>query len=99
LGIIQAAYYARRQSLRPPGLAQSINNYLALGSFQQMGWKTVPYTDTAPVRDHATDEIVVGHIAAVRAGLRALHPYLGRGLWPSTINAVAAHPPKAGRYL
>jgi hypothetical protein len=48
----------------------------------------------------------VGHIAAVRAGLRALglavpaelgypealHPYLGRRLWPSTINAVAAHP-------
>ncbi|HEX8655934.1 MAG TPA: ATP-grasp domain-containing protein [Hymenobacter sp.] len=55
------------------------------------------------MRDHAPDEVVVGHIAAVRASLRALgvavpeelgypaalHPFLGRRLWPSTINAVA----------
>ena len=54
------------------GWPQSINNYLALDGFQQMGWEIVPYTDAAPVRNAAPDEIVVGHIAAVRAGLRAL---------------------------
>ena len=88
------------------GWPQSVNNYLALDGFQQMGWEIMPYTDAEPVRDHAPDEIVVGHIAAVRAGLRALglavpaelgypeslRPFLGRRLWPSTINAVAAHP-------
>jgi len=85
------------------GLPQSVNNYLARDGFQQMGWEIVPYTDEAPVRNHAPDEVVVGHIAAVRASLRALgvavpeelgyptclHPFLGRRLWPRTINAVA----------
>lgn len=66
----------------------------------------MPYTDDSPVRDHAPDEVVVGHIAAVRASLRvlglampaelgypnALRPFLGRRLWQSTINVVAAHP-------
>jgi hypothetical protein len=88
------------------GQPQSVNNYLAMDGFQQMGWEIMPYTDAAPVRDHAPDEIVVGHIGAVRAGLRtlglpvpaelgypdALWPFLGRHLWPSTINRVAAHP-------
>ncbi len=54
------------------GLPQSVNNYLALDGFQQMGWEIVPYTDAEPIRDHAPDEVVVGHIAAVRASLRAL---------------------------
>ncbi|MBD2768361.1 ATP-grasp domain-containing protein [Hymenobacter sp. BT664] len=86
------------------GLPQSVNNYLALDGFRQMGWEIVPYTDAEPVRDHAPDEVVVGHIAAVRASLRALglpvpeelgypaslHPFLGRRLWPSTINAMAS---------
>lgn len=86
------------------GLPQSVNNYLAMDGFQQMGWEIVPYTDAAPLCDHAPDEVVVGHIAAVRASLRALglavpaelgypaalHPFLGRRLWQSTINAVAA---------
>ena len=86
------------------GLPQSVNNYLALDGFQQMGWEIVPYTDEEPVRDNAPDEVVVGHIAAVRASLRALglavpaelgypdslRPFLGRRLWQSTINAVAA---------
>ena len=88
------------------GLPQSVNNYLALDGLQQMGWEIVPYTDAAPVRANAPDEIIVGHIAAVRAGLRALglavpaelgypaalRPFLGRRLWQSTINTVAAHP-------
>ena len=86
------------------GIPQSVNNYLALEGFQQMGWEIIPYTDAEPVRDHAPDEVVVGHIAAVRASLRALGrpvptelgypdsllPFLGRRLWQSTINAVAA---------
>lgn len=50
------------------GWPQSVNNYLAMDGFQQMGWEIVPYTDTAPVQAGAPDEIVVGHIAAVRAG-------------------------------
>ena len=93
------------------GRPQSVNNYLALDGFQQMGWEIVPYTDEQPLQGSAPDEVVVGHIAAVRAGLRALglpvpaelgypdvlRPFLGRQLWPSTINAVAARP-KAGRY-
>ena len=86
------------------GIPQSVNNYLAMDGFQQMGWEIVPYTDAEPVRDHAPDEVVVGHIAAVRASLRALGlpvpaelgypaallPFLGRRLWQSTINVVAA---------
>ncbi|WP_035566331.1 ATP-grasp domain-containing protein [Hymenobacter sp. IS2118] len=86
------------------GIPQSVNNYQALDGFQQMGWEIVPYTDAEPVRDHAPDEVVVGHIAAVRGSLRALglpvpaelgypdslRPFLGRRLWQSTINAVAA---------
>jgi hypothetical protein len=86
------------------GISQSVNNYLALDGFQQMGWEIVPYTDEEPVHDNAPDEVVVGHIAAVRASLRALglavpaelgypdalRPFLGRRLWQSTINAVAA---------
>ena len=86
------------------GIPQSVNNYLAMDGFQQMGWEIVPYTDTEAVRDNAPDEVVVGHIAAVRASLRALgltvpaelgypevlHPFLGRRIWASTINAVAA---------
>lgn len=69
-----------------------------------MGWEIVPYTDEEPAHDNAPDEVVVGHIAAVRASLRALglavplelgypealRPFLGRRLWQSTINAVAA---------
>ena len=88
------------------GLPQSVNNYLALDGFQQMGWEIVPYTDAEPVRDHAPDEVVVGHIAAVRRSLRALgvavppelgypealRPWLGRRIWPSTINEVAGQP-------
>lgn len=88
------------------GYPQSVNNYLAMDGFQQMGWEIVPYTDAAPVHAHAPDEIVVGHIAAVRAGLRGLglavpaelgypdvlRPFLGRRLWQSTINEVAAQP-------
>ncbi|MBJ6111176.1 ATP-grasp domain-containing protein [Hymenobacter sp. BT523] len=86
------------------GIPQSVNNYLAMDGFQQMGWEIVPYTDAEPVCEHAPDEVVVGHIAAVRASLRALgrpvppelgypaalRPFLGRRLWQSTINAVAA---------
>ncbi|WP_310392551.1 ATP-grasp domain-containing protein [Hymenobacter sp.] len=86
------------------GYPQSVNNYLAMDGFQQMGWEIVPYTDVAPMPGHAPDEVVVGHIAAVRARLRALglavpaeleypavlHSFWGRRLWPSTINAVAA---------
>jgi len=86
------------------GRPQSINNYAALDGFEQMGWEIVPYTDAAPPRDHVPDEVVVGHIDAVRRALRALgrpvppelgyptalRPFLGRRLWPSTINAVAA---------
>lgn len=86
------------------GIPQSANNYLAMDGFQQMGWEIVPYTDAEPVRNHAPDEVVVGHIAAVRDSLRALRlpvpaelgypaalrPFLGRRLWQSTINAVAA---------
>ncbi|WP_201984922.1 ATP-grasp domain-containing protein [Hymenobacter rubidus] len=77
-----------------------------MDGFQQMGWEIVPYTDADPVRDHLPDEVVVGHIAAVRASLRslgfdipaelgypaALLPFLGRRLWQSTINTVAANP-------
>jgi hypothetical protein len=88
------------------GLPQSVNNYLAMDGFEQMGWEIVPYTDAEPVRDHAPDEVLVGHIAAVRASLRALGltvpaelgypatllPFLGRRLWQSSINVVAAHP-------
>lgn len=88
------------------GYPQSVNNYLAMDGFQQMGWEIVPYTDEEPVRDHAPDEVVVGHIAAVRASLRALQlpvpaelgyptalqPFWGRRLWHSTINAVASDP-------
>jgi hypothetical protein len=88
------------------GWPQSANNYLALDGFQQMGWEIVPYTDTEPVRASAPDEVVVGHIAAVRASLRALglavppelgyptvlEPFLGRRLWQSTINTVATQP-------
>jgi hypothetical protein len=88
------------------GYPQSVNNYLAMDGFQQMGWEIVPYTDATPVQGDAPDEIVVGHIAAVRASLRGLglevpaelgypevlRPFLGRRLWQSTINTVAAHP-------
>jgi len=88
------------------GQLQSVNNYLAADGFRQMGWEIVPYTDEQPVQGNAPDEIVVGHIAAVRAGLRALgrqpppelgypealRPFLGRRLWQRTINQVAAHP-------
>ena len=88
------------------GHPQSVNNYLATDGFRQMGWEIVPYTDDSPVRDPVPDEVVVGHVAAVRAGLRALglavppelgypealRPFLGRRLWQSTINAVAAQP-------
>lgn len=86
------------------GIPQSANNYLGMDGFQQMGWEIVPYTDAEPVRNHAPDEVVVGHIAAVRDSLRALglpvpaelgypavlRPFLGRRLWQSTINTVAA---------
>ena len=88
------------------GQPQSVNNYLAMDGFQQMGWEIVPYTNAELVRDHNPDEIIVGHIAAVRASLRALGlvvpaelgypaallPFLGQRLWQSTINAVAAQP-------
>ena len=53
------------------GHPQSVNNYLALDGLQQMGWEIVPYPD-GPVPSHAPDELVVGHVAAVRASLRAL---------------------------
>ncbi|RZK90937.1 MAG: DUF4343 domain-containing protein, partial [Hymenobacter sp.] len=88
------------------GQPQSVNNYLAADGFRQMGWEIVPYTDEQPIQGNEPDEVVVGHIAAVRAGLRALglapppelgypealQPWLGRRLWQSTINAVAAQP-------
>ena len=88
------------------GLPQSASNYLALDGFRQMGWEILPYTDAQPARDLTPDEVVVGHIAAVHAALRAmglpappelgyppaLRSFLGRRLWPSTINEVAAQP-------
>ena len=84
------------------GLSQSVNNYLTMDGFQQMGWEIMPYTDAEPVHDNAPDEVVVGHIVAMRANLRALGrpvpaelgypatllPFLGRRLWQSTINTV-----------
>ena len=70
--VIEFFFFMRAHIHYTHGLPQSVNNYLAVDGFQQMGWEIVPYTNAELVRDHNSDEIVVGHIAAVRASLRAL---------------------------
>ncbi|RSK39482.1 ATP-grasp domain-containing protein [Hymenobacter perfusus] len=85
----------------------NVNGFTALEGFRQMGWEIVPFVgDDAPLPAHAPDEVVVSHIDRVRRALHdlgcpvpaelgypePLRPFLGRQLWESTINAVAADP-------
>ena len=89
------------------GESLNVNGFTALEGFRTMGWEIVPFvSDEAPLPDHTPDEVVVSHIDRTRRALRglgrsvpaelgypeSLRPFLGRQLWESTINAVAADP-------
>ncbi len=89
------------------GECLNVNGFTALEGFRTMGWEIVPFVgDEALLPDHAPDEVVVSHIDRTRRALRdlgrpvpaelgypeLLRPFLGRQLWESTINAVAADP-------
>ncbi|HEX8426329.1 ATP-grasp domain-containing protein [Hymenobacter sp.] len=80
--------------------------FAAADGFRQMGWEIVPLPPaTTPPTDDPAD-VVVGHIDQVEDALRALgrpvppaldypnelQSFLGRRIWQSTINAVAADP-------
>lgn len=90
----------------PDGECTSVNGFVALEGFRLMGWEIVPFESAADLPADAPEDVVVGHIGQVRYALRALgrtvpaelgypdtlRPWLGRRLWPSTINAVAGKP-------
>ncbi|MCB2409082.1 ATP-grasp domain-containing protein [Hymenobacter lucidus] len=82
------------------------NCYAAADGFRQMGWEIVPFVTFAELPHDEPGDIVVSHIDDVEGALRALgrpvppaldypaalQPFLGRRMWQSTINEVAADP-------
>ncbi|MCR5889240.1 ATP-grasp domain-containing protein [Hymenobacter sp. J193] len=84
----------------------STNCFAAADGFRQMGWEIVPFHHFAELPHDDPADIVVSHIDHVEDTLRALgrpvppavdypsqlQPFLGRRMWQSTINAVAADP-------
>lgn len=88
------------------GMPYSINGYVAMLGFKEMGFEIVPFRDYAAVADQlAREDLVVGGIGTVRRRLEALgvaieeidypaelEPYLGRKVWTSTMNTINSHP-------
>jgi hypothetical protein len=84
----------------------NINCFAATDGFRQMGWEIVPFHSFPELPNHDPADIVVSHIDHVEGALRALgctvppaldypeelRPFLGRRMWQSTINEVAADP-------
>lgn len=84
----------------------STNCYAAADGFKQMGWEVIPFAKFAELPNDDPANIVVSHIDDVEGALRALgcpvppaldyptalQPFLGRRMWQSTINAIAADP-------
>ena len=82
------------------------NCYAAADGFKQMGWEVIPFARLAELPNDNPADIVVSHVDDVEDTLRALgcsvpqvldypvslQPFLGRRMWQSTINAVAADP-------
>jgi hypothetical protein len=84
----------------------STNCFAAADGFRQMGWEIIPFHRFSELPHNDPADIVVSHIDHVEDTLRALYrlvppaidypeqlkPFLGRRMWQSTINAVAADP-------
>jgi hypothetical protein len=82
------------------------NCYAAADGFRQMGWEIVPFVESTELPNDDPNDVVVGYIGQVENALLALgfqvppaidyptelQPFLGRRMWQSTINAVAANP-------
>ncbi|UOQ52515.1 ATP-grasp domain-containing protein [Hymenobacter cellulosivorans] len=82
------------------------NCFAAADGFRQMGWEIVPFHHFRELPNTEPEDIVVSHIDHVEGALRTLgctvppaldypeqlQPFLGRRMWQSTINEVAADP-------
>ncbi|UOQ64999.1 ATP-grasp domain-containing protein [Hymenobacter volaticus] len=82
------------------------NCYAAADGFKQMGWEVIPFVRLTELPNDDPADIVVSYVDDVEDALRALgctvppvldypeslQPFLGRRMWQSTINTVAADP-------
>lgn len=86
---------------------RSVNFAVAAEGFKVMGWEVVGYQDVATILpDLLPDDIVVDYLDECRQALQqlgiappsiatypdVLHPLLGRRIWASTIDTIAARP-------
>lgn len=90
----------------PTGEWLNSSCFAAAEGFCSFGWEVVPFQANHPPPSEDPTAVVVGGLGHVESALRALgcavpaaddyptalHPFLGRRLWSSTLNAVAADP-------
>ena len=83
------------------GMPRGMSQYTAWLGFRNMGFETVPFETVDDLGACNREDVVVGGLGIVRARLRSLgvdaseidypeeqRPFLGRGLWKTTIDHV-----------
>jgi hypothetical protein len=84
------------------------NAFIAFDGFRQMGWEIVPFQKVSDLTDNVPENVIMGGIDEVKEALRRLQipvppeinypqelqDFLGRKIWTSTINSIAANPEK-----
>ena len=84
------------------GMPRGMSQYTAWLGFRNMGFETVPFETVDDLGACNREDVVVGGLGVVRARLRSLgvdaseidypeelRPFLGRGLWKTTIDHVS----------
>ncbi|MCU0446934.1 MAG: ATP-grasp domain-containing protein [Microscillaceae bacterium] len=84
------------------------NAFIAFDGFRQMGWEIIPFQKISELIDNEPANLVMGGIDEVKEALQMLkipipaeinYPeelqgFLGRKIWQSSINTIAANPQK-----
>lgn len=80
--------------------------FIALDGFRQMGWEICPFRSAETLEDNTPEDLIVGYVDDFRAVLSQLslpvpaevnypaelQSFMGRNIWPSTINTIANAP-------
>lgn len=90
---------------KPNGIFYSHICYGAYEGFYEMGFEIVPFYDFSELKSSNIEDVVVSSVNRVRGRLyefgiitpemdypESLQKYLGRKIWPSTINTINTHP-------
>lgn len=87
------------------GTPHNYNFMNAFQGFREMGFETIPFSDTAQLQDGQPENIVVGYVGTIRQRLKQLNrqitemdypeelsDYLGRKVWKTTMLDVSNAP-------